>query len=98
MKVKGHFKSEAEAYQAMRKEWKHRRNIAQREASIHQWELEHGEVHPQVRRMVAHVSHITDVHMPINRPEVARAAMKECQYWVGRYQFMLNKFKVKDES
>ena len=94
------FNSEAQAYQAIRKDWKHRRNVSQRQATIHQWELNAGEVHPNIRRRIAFASKVdvSTIHMATNSPEVARESMLEAQYWVSRYQFMLDKFKVEENN
>ena len=99
MKCNGIYKSEAEAYQSVRKHWKTLRNHAQRRASMHQWEAEHQDKHPQIKQMVMELvaakGSTEDFHMPIERLHIAEAAMRDAHDLVSTYQHLLNNFKVK---
>ena len=92
------YKSEAQAYQAIRRAWKHKRNEAQRAQTLSQWQVDRQEVHPMIRRIVARVMHkdIAYVHMPLD----ARAAYeaRRNRRNVGMYQDFLNVYKVKDND
>lgn len=90
------FKSEAQAYQAVRKHWKYYRNEAQREASYYQWQVEHQDVHPQIKNIIASICHINPekVRMPLDTR--AASKMRDAQDKVGRYQELLNRFKLDD--
>lgn len=90
------YKSEAQAFQAIRKHWKHFRNEAQREASYYQWQVEHQDVHPQVKNIVAAIIHKNPdtFHMPLDGDSSRK--MHDAQRKVGRYQELLNRFKLND--
>lgn len=88
-------KSEAQAYQAIRKYWKILRNSAQRQASLYDWEAEHQEAHPRIQQAANALTGMDVVVMPILRPENARLEARRCKGKVSLYQCLLNGYKVK---
>ena len=102
MKVKGHFKSEAEAYQQIRWHWKKLLNAEQRKISFYNWEAEHQDKHPQIKRMVM-ASMKMDVpvdsfHMPICKLEECQHEAKIARMKVAMYQNLLNGYKVASDA
>ena len=102
MKVKGHFKSEAEAYQWIRWHWKKMRDFEQRKISMWQWEVEHEDKHPQAKKMVMEMIGenvpVEDFHMPIERAEPLLHKIRLSKLNVSHYQNLLNGYKVVDNG
>lgn len=84
--------SEAQAYQAIRREWKQKRNDAQRKQNYYMWQLEHKEVHPKIIREVSIIMGIDLKSMPVDRN--AATIMQDYQDLVSTYSLLLNKYKV----
>lgn len=87
------FKSEAQAYQAIRRYYKKRRNMAQRDQSYYMWSVNNdGERHPAIVKMVSKI--IPCTHLPlVNVDEALRQAYKY-QSVASECQEFLNKWRV----
>lgn len=85
-------KSEAEAYQAIRRDWKRRLNNAQRAQNIHMWEALNGDKHPIIARFVA--TCVGSYSFPKVDSEVCRQQAQLHQDKVSMYQIWLNQYKV----
>ena len=88
------YKSEAQAFQAIRRDWKRKRNEAQRAQTMYQWQIEHEEVHPYIRKFIASVMNRDwrRVHMPLD--SMAKIEMRREQREAGKYQYLLNRYKI----
>ena len=63
------YKSEAQAFQAIRKEYKRRRNEAQRQQNHYDWSAKHGgQRHPYLLKMVSKIMKNHQYISPIKRP------------------------------
>ncbi len=88
-------KSEAEAYQAIRRDWKRRLNNAQRAQNIHMWEAINGTKHPIIARFVA--KSMGSSSFPKVDSEVCRKQAQFHQDKISMYQNWLNQYKVEVE-
>ena len=89
--------SEAQAYQAIRKDWKERYNRAQRSQEYYRWEADTGEKHPQIVRFVAaamKIDHEPKFPKYLDRLELWSQAYKHRDD-ASRYAQLLNRYKVK---
>lgn len=88
--------SEAQAYQAIRREWKQKRNEAQRKQNYYMWQVENREVHPKIIREVSRIMGVDLKTMPVDRN--AAALMQDYQDLVSDYSLLLNKYKVDPQT
>ena len=95
------YTSEAQAYQAIRREWKLKLERSQRAVSLSQWELHNQDVHPQIKRITMSTlkvsTPIEDFHMPVLRPETLKRTILNLRLRISKYQLLLNKYKIKDQ-
>lgn len=94
------YKSEAEAYQAIRRDWKRRIASAQRAQNMYVWEAINGTKHPAILKAVAYSTNRdpSKVHFPLCSPA---SCMKEAQVHqdnISKYQNLLNYYKVKEKK
>jgi hypothetical protein len=86
------YRSEAEAYQAIRREWKHRRNSAQRDQTYWMWQVKNKEVHPHTRGIIAKIMQCLLANMPLDIDAQRKATQKQAE--VSKYQHLLNRYKL----
>jgi hypothetical protein len=93
------FCSEAQAYQAIRKDWKERYNRAQRSQTCYRWEADTGEKHPQIVRFVSAAMKIdyTPKFPKLDIMELWRMVNIH-QDDASKYAQWLNRYKVKREE
>jgi hypothetical protein len=94
------FCSEAQAYQAIRRDWKRRRNYAQRAQTYHQWEADTGTRHPVVVRAVAATMKCEPKFPSLSRISV-ESLLKQAhkhQNDVSLYAHLLNQYRVKRDE
>jgi len=85
-------KSEAQAYQAIRRDWKRRLNNAQRAQNIYMWEAINGTKHPTIVRFVA--KSMGSSSFPKVDSEICRKQAQVHQDKISMYQNWLNQYKV----
>lgn len=92
------YKSEAQAYQAIRHMWKRQLTCAQREYTLYQWQAERREVHPKVRRMMAKAMKMTGLsfHMPIDKDAVFKAS--KARNKASQLARLLNDYEIKHDD
>lgn len=101
---KTRYNSEAQAYQQIRRDWKKLRDREQHKLSRYQWEVDHRDKHPQIKRVVMEImniedSKVSDFHMPVDSVERCQLKANMSALKISEYQRLLNKYKVnKDES
>jgi hypothetical protein len=89
-------KSEAEAYQAIRRYYKKRRNSAQREQSYYMWPVHNdGERHPAILKMVSKIMPCT--HLPLVKVDESLRQARKYQNIASECQQFLNRWKVEVE-
>lgn len=86
-------KSEAEAYQAIRRYYKKRRNSAQRDQNYYMWPVYHdGERHPSILKWLSKFFPCT--HLPLVRVDESLRQARKCQDIASECQQFLNMWKV----
>jgi hypothetical protein len=99
MSIEKPFRSEAQAYQDIRKHWKERYNKAQRSQEYYRWEADTGEKHPQVARFVAAAMKIDcEPKFPkLDNMELWKMVNKHRDN-ASKYAQLLNRYKVKRDK
>ena len=92
------YNSEAQAYQAIRRTWKKKRNSAQRKQVLFNWQVLNKEAHPMIRKAIAKITgqDYRSVRMPIDT--LAEQIMYKSQSDASFYQLLLNQFRVEKHN
>ena len=91
------FVSEAQAYQAIRRDWKRTRNNAQRVQNCLMWEHLHKEKHPEVLSNYEKMMKLIGTIKPVINKDALRQAWHQ-QGIVSEMDQLLNKYGVKYEN
>ena len=86
------YKSEAQAYQHIRRAWKKRLSMAQRAQNIYMWEVINGTKHLAIVNAVARV--MGHVNSPLFASNQSRNLAQKYQDDVSKYQNWLNQYKL----
>ena len=86
-------RSEAQAYQAIRRYYKRKRDRAQRDQNEYMWSVNHnGERHPKIVKQIQKI--IPNVYLPLSREETSLRQAYKHQVIASECQQFLNRFKV----
>ena len=90
------YKSEAQAYQNIRREWKRARNNAQRSQNCLMWEHLHKEKHPKVFSHYERIMKLVGTVKPVINKDALRWAWHQ-QSIVSEMALLLNKYGTQYE-
>ncbi len=93
------YNSEAQAYQAIRRDLKHRLNYSQRAQTIYMWEALNRTKHPNIVQSVAKSMGCDKcvIHIPISAIDVCLREAAKHQTNASMYQNFLNQYKITEE-